>query len=42
MDSVLALLDFISRVALWISGGVGFYINRLEENETCAECGRPC
>ena len=37
LDAVLALHDFITREALWVSGGVGFYFNRPEENETCAD-----
>jgi DUF1680 family protein len=36
-EAVLALHNFITREALWISGGVGFYFNRPEENEACAD-----
>ncbi len=37
LDAVLALHRFITREALWLSGGVGFYFNRPEENEACAD-----
>lgn len=37
LDAVLALHDYITREALWLSGGVGFYFNRPEENEACAD-----
>jgi hypothetical protein len=37
MEAVLALHRFITDEALWISGGVGFYFNRPEENEACAD-----
>jgi DUF1680 family protein len=37
LEAVLALHDFITREALWLSGGVGFYFNRPEENEACAD-----
>ena len=37
LEPVLALHDFITHEALWVSGGVGFYFNRPEENEACAD-----
>jgi len=37
LESVLALHDYISRNTLSIAGGVGFYFNRPEENEACAD-----
>jgi uncharacterized protein len=37
LEPVLALHTFIEENALWISGGVGFYFNRPEENEACAD-----
>jgi DUF1680 family protein len=37
LQPVLALHDFIAREALWVSGGVGFYFSRPEENEACAD-----
>ncbi len=37
LDAVLTLHAFITREALWLSGGVGFYFNRPEENEACAD-----
>jgi DUF1680 family protein len=37
LEAVLALHTFITREALWLSGGVGFYFNRPEENEACAD-----
>jgi uncharacterized protein len=37
LEAVLALHRFITREALWVSGGVGFYFNRPEENEACAD-----
>jgi DUF1680 family protein len=36
-EPVLALHDYISRNTLSIAGGVGFYFNRPEENEACAD-----
>jgi DUF1680 family protein len=37
LEAVLALHAFITHEALWLSGGVGFYFNRPEENEACAD-----
>jgi DUF1680 family protein len=34
---VLELHDYISNELLWVSGGIGFYYFRPEENETCAD-----
>ena len=37
LSPVLALHDYICRNTLSIAGGVGFYFNRPEENEACAD-----
>ena len=37
LTPVLALHDYICRNTLSIAGGVGFYFNRPEENEACAD-----
>ena len=37
LSPVLALHDYIRRNTLSIAGGVGFYFNRPEENEACAD-----
>jgi DUF1680 family protein len=37
LEPVLALHDYIRRNTLSIAGGVGFYFNRPEENEACAD-----
>jgi DUF1680 family protein len=34
---VMALHDYIMKELLWVSGGIGFYYYRPEENETCAD-----
>jgi DUF1680 family protein len=37
LSPVLALHDYICRNTLSLAGGVGFYFNRPEENEACAD-----
>jgi DUF1680 family protein len=37
LDPVLELHEYISKELLWVSGGIGFYYFRPEENETCAD-----
>lgn len=37
LKPVLALHEHLTRELLWISGGLGFYFFRPEENETCAD-----
>jgi uncharacterized protein len=37
LQPVLELHQYISKELLWISGGIGFYYFRPEQNETCAD-----
>jgi DUF1680 family protein len=37
LEPVLDLHDYISNELMWITGGIGFYYFRPEENETCAD-----
>ena len=37
LNPVIELREYIANELLWISGGIGFYYFRPEENETCAD-----
>jgi len=37
LNPVLDIHDYISKELLWVSGGIGFYYYRPEENETCTD-----